>query len=167
MRSSCCRGWTHCRSGLNKCAAATRLPPVTKRHIPQVKRMQRAWIGRSSGSLVTFALQSDEGSAARALSLPPLIIFTTRVETIYGAAFPPSCKCAAAIHSMRQAARSWHLRRSTPLCRLSCARVRCRLQPSTPSSPCFAPPLPCGLTTLQSAQAPNILSRCHCRPCIH
>jgi leucyl-tRNA synthetase len=68
--------------------------------------MQRAWIGRSAGSLVTFALQSDEGSAARALALPPLVIFTTRVETIYGASFPPSCKRSAVIHSIEQAALS-------------------------------------------------------------
>jgi hypothetical protein len=46
--------------------------------------MQRSWIGRSSGNLVTFTLKPLPDLAPRALPLPPVVIFTTRVETIFG-----------------------------------------------------------------------------------
>jgi leucyl-tRNA synthetase len=46
--------------------------------------MQRSWIGRSSGHLVTFKLVHSVDSGSRTFPLSPLDIFTTRVETIYG-----------------------------------------------------------------------------------
>ena len=61
-----------------------RAPPRLTLNV-QVKRMQRSWIGRSSGNLVTFDLRHLPGSASPASPLPPLVVFTTRVETIFGA----------------------------------------------------------------------------------
>ena len=46
----------------------------------KVRTMQRNWIGRSSGALIDFAL---DGPAGRSGSKIP--VFTTRVDTIYGA----------------------------------------------------------------------------------
>jgi hypothetical protein len=57
------------------------LPPTSPL---QVKRMQRSWIGRSSGNLVTFNILPLPDSPARSLQLQPVVVFTTRVETIYG-----------------------------------------------------------------------------------
>ena len=45
----------------------------------KVLTMQRNWIGRSDGARVTFALE-DEAST-------PIEVFTTRIDTIYGATF--------------------------------------------------------------------------------
>jgi len=51
----------------------------------QVKRMQRAWIGRSTGTLVTFNIVSSAPSPPS-----PIVVFTTRVETIFGISPPNS-----------------------------------------------------------------------------
>jgi leucyl-tRNA synthetase len=46
----------------------------------KVRTMQRNWIGRSEGTLVDFKLDVPVGSSA-----PIITVFTTRVDTIYGA----------------------------------------------------------------------------------
>jgi leucyl-tRNA synthetase len=46
----------------------------------KVRTMQRNWIGRSEGTLVDFKLDVPVGSSA-----PLITVFTTRVDTIYGA----------------------------------------------------------------------------------
>jgi leucyl-tRNA synthetase len=46
----------------------------------KVRTMQRNWIGRSEGTLVDFKLDGASGPAGAAIS-----VFTTRVDTIYGA----------------------------------------------------------------------------------
>jgi leucyl-tRNA synthetase len=46
----------------------------------KVRTMQRNWIGRSAGALVDFKLDGAAGPAGSAIS-----VFTTRVDTIYGA----------------------------------------------------------------------------------
>ena len=48
---------------------------------PQVKLMQRNWIGRSSGAAVLFAV--DGAGAADS----DLQVFTTRVDTVYGVTY--------------------------------------------------------------------------------
>jgi leucyl-tRNA synthetase len=49
-------------------------------HWPEkVLTMQRNWIGRSEGARVQFALQDDAST--------PIEVFTTRIDTIYGATF--------------------------------------------------------------------------------
>ena len=45
----------------------------------KVLTMQRNWIGRSEGARVTFALEGDAST--------PIEVFTTRIDTIYGATF--------------------------------------------------------------------------------
>ena len=45
----------------------------------KVLTMQRNWIGRSEGARVTFALNGDQAT--------PIEVFTTRIDTIYGATF--------------------------------------------------------------------------------
>ena len=45
----------------------------------KVLTMQRNWIGRSDGARVTFALEGDERTGIE--------VFTTRIDTIYGATF--------------------------------------------------------------------------------
>ena len=50
-------------------------------HWPEkVRTMQRNWIGRSEGALIDFKLDGAAGPAGSAIS-----VFTTRVDTIYGA----------------------------------------------------------------------------------
>jgi leucyl-tRNA synthetase len=46
----------------------------------KVRVMQRNWIGRSAGALVDFKLDGPAGPAG-----PTITVFTTRVDTIYGA----------------------------------------------------------------------------------
>jgi leucyl-tRNA synthetase len=46
----------------------------------KVRTMQRNWIGRSEGTLVDFKLEGASGPAGSTIS-----VFTTRVDTIYGA----------------------------------------------------------------------------------
>ena len=46
----------------------------------KVRTMQRNWIGRSEGTLVDFKLEGASGPAGSVIS-----VFTTRVDTIYGA----------------------------------------------------------------------------------
>ncbi|MGH9175286.1 MAG: class I tRNA ligase family protein, partial [Vicinamibacterales bacterium] len=54
----------------------------------KVLTMQRNWIGRSEGARVTFPLQSAvEGEAAVPTEMPAIEVFTTRIDTIYGATF--------------------------------------------------------------------------------
>ncbi len=45
----------------------------------KVRTMQRNWIGRSEGTLVDFAVEAAVGDAAK------ITVFTTRVDTIFGA----------------------------------------------------------------------------------
>ncbi len=56
----------------------------------KVLTMQRNWIGRSEGARVRFALE-DSGAAGHASRLAPrtsdIEVFTTRIDTIYGANF--------------------------------------------------------------------------------
>jgi leucyl-tRNA synthetase len=47
-----------------------------------LKEMQRNWIGKSVGALVRFGLTSEEGQGESYIE-----VFTTRVDTIYGATF--------------------------------------------------------------------------------
>ena len=49
----------------------------------KVRTMQRNWIGRSEGALVDFAVEAD--AAAGADQCPAITVFTTRVDTIFGA----------------------------------------------------------------------------------
>jgi leucyl-tRNA synthetase len=46
----------------------------------KVRTMQRNWIGRSEGALIEFKLDGPSGAAGSTIS-----VFTTRVDTIYGA----------------------------------------------------------------------------------
>ena len=46
----------------------------------RVRQMQKNWIGKSEGALVRFPLEQAEGAE-------PLEIFTTRIDTIFGATF--------------------------------------------------------------------------------
>ncbi|MCL4846492.1 MAG: leucine--tRNA ligase [Acidobacteria bacterium] len=48
----------------------------------KVLTMQRNWIGRSEGARVGFPLVGRDGAAGR-----PIEVFTTRIDTIYGATF--------------------------------------------------------------------------------
>jgi len=49
----------------------------------KVRTMQRNWIGRSEGTLVDFALEDAAGAGAD--QCPAITVFTTRVDTIFGA----------------------------------------------------------------------------------
>ncbi len=46
-----------------------------------IKKMQRDWIGRSEGAEVDFALEAADGG------LPPIRVFTTRPDTLFGATY--------------------------------------------------------------------------------
>ncbi len=46
----------------------------------KVRTMQRNWIGRSEGTLVDFKLEGNAGPAGSTIT-----VFTTRIDTIYGA----------------------------------------------------------------------------------
>jgi len=48
----------------------------------KVLTMQRNWIGRSEGARVKFAVPPDQG-----VGVPSIEVFTTRIDTIYGATF--------------------------------------------------------------------------------
>ena len=49
----------------------------------KVRTMQRNWIGRSEGTFVDFALEDAAGAGAD--QCPAITVFTTRVDTIFGA----------------------------------------------------------------------------------
>jgi len=49
----------------------------------KVRTMQRNWIGRSEGTFVDFALEDAAGAGAD--QCPTITVFTTRVDTIFGA----------------------------------------------------------------------------------
>src|SRR5688572_6977450 len=51
----------------------------------KVLTMQRNWIGRSEGARVKFALEPGSGAGDRGSE--PIEVFTTRIDTIYGATF--------------------------------------------------------------------------------
>jgi len=51
------------------------------------KRMQAAWIGRSEGTEVEFDIEGIAPSETEAGAPPRLKIFTTRVDTLYGATY--------------------------------------------------------------------------------
>ena len=53
----------------------------------KVVTMQRNWIGRSEGARVRFALAEPVGSAGSSHAADHLEVFTTRIDTIYGATF--------------------------------------------------------------------------------
>ena len=68
-----------------------------------VKTMQRNWIGRSEGTEIGFEIEDPEGDGAH----PPLRVFTTRPDTVYGATFmavaaehPLAAKVAARRHDV-------------------------------------------------------------------
>ena len=46
----------------------------------KVRTMQRNWIGRSEGALVSFKVEGESGAAGDSI-----MVFTTRIDTIYGA----------------------------------------------------------------------------------
>jgi leucyl-tRNA synthetase len=51
----------------------------------KVRTMQRNWIGRSEGTEVDFFLFEEQRAATERLSGPRIRVFTTRVDTIFGA----------------------------------------------------------------------------------
>jgi len=55
----------------------------------KVLTMQRNWIGRSEGARVRFPIEDSAAAAPRASDLAPrdIEVFTTRIDTIYGANF--------------------------------------------------------------------------------
>src|SRR5207237_2141934 len=53
----------------------------------KVVLMQRNWIGRSHGARVKFPVVTVAGRAAAGSSVDDIEIFTTRIDTIYGATF--------------------------------------------------------------------------------
>jgi hypothetical protein len=146
--ASCCNGtfalrstqisfftaWTPCLFGLNKCPFSPLLCRACLITRYKVKRMQRSWIGRSSGSLVTFNLRPLPDSPACPLPLSPVVVFTTRVETIFGTA-PRTSPCTSACYYplvsstfiwFHKAAPLSLSHRSTPPCRRSLTRAPCR-----------------------------------------
>ncbi|MSO82455.1 MAG: leucine--tRNA ligase [Acidobacteria bacterium] len=53
----------------------------------KVLTMQRNWIGRSEGARVTFQMEGDRGSGVGDRGSECVEVFTTRIDTIYGATF--------------------------------------------------------------------------------
>jgi leucyl-tRNA synthetase len=53
----------------------------------KVLTMQRNWIGRSEGARVRFPIQDDGGAPVPSGSDDAIEVFTTRIDTIYGATF--------------------------------------------------------------------------------
>ncbi len=54
----------------------------------KVRTMQRNWIGRSEGAMVDFAVEGgvwDGGAVKASAAIGKITIFTTRVDTIFGA----------------------------------------------------------------------------------
>src|SRR6202790_426562 len=51
----------------------------------KVRTMQRNWIGRSEGTLVDFKLDDSKVDDLSAAAASPISVFTTRVDTIFGA----------------------------------------------------------------------------------
>lgn len=60
---------------------------VTSGWPEKVLTMQRNWIGRSEGALVQFELIDPEHKLDEKLLKDPLVVFTTRPETLFGASF--------------------------------------------------------------------------------
>jgi leucyl-tRNA synthetase len=52
----------------------------------KVLTMQRNWIGRSEGARVKFPLEGESGADPRS-AIPDIEVFTTRIDTIFGATF--------------------------------------------------------------------------------
>ncbi|TYZ66532.1 hypothetical protein PybrP1_006384 [[Pythium] brassicae (nom. inval.)] len=63
-----------------------------------VKRMQAAWIGRSTGSKVNFKVALDAPASPEI----PLTVFTTRVDTIFGVSFVSVAPESAVVDDMLQ-----------------------------------------------------------------
>src|SRR5687767_9449650 len=53
----------------------------------KVLTMQRNWIGRSEGARVKFPLEEARGPKPEALDQDHIEVFTTRIDTIFGATF--------------------------------------------------------------------------------
>ncbi|EGC36349.1 hypothetical protein DICPUDRAFT_94325 [Dictyostelium purpureum] len=53
----------------------------------EIKNMQKEWIGRSHGHLITFKFIKPSNSGANLEPLSDITVFTTRAETIFGASF--------------------------------------------------------------------------------
>jgi leucyl-tRNA synthetase len=51
----------------------------------KVRTMQRNWIGRSDGTLVDFAVEQGTGNREQGTEKQIITVFTTRVDTIFGA----------------------------------------------------------------------------------
>jgi leucyl-tRNA synthetase len=51
----------------------------------KVRTMQRNWIGKSEGAMVDFALEDSTAQNAPAAERKKISVFTTRIDTIYGA----------------------------------------------------------------------------------
>ncbi len=52
-----------------------------------IKAMQRQWIGKSEGAEVLFEVVRGGGSAGLGTYAPPLYVYTTRPDTLYGATY--------------------------------------------------------------------------------
>jgi leucyl-tRNA synthetase len=66
------------------------------------KEMQKAWIGRSQGALVQFALQSTAGH-----DLGQLPVFTTRPDTLFGCSYVAICPEQAILENLRPELTNW------------------------------------------------------------
>lgn len=54
---------------------------------PALKEMQRNWIGRSEGAEITFEVVRGGGSKGLGQYAPPVTVFTTRPDTLFGATY--------------------------------------------------------------------------------